>query len=170
MQELGELCNYNGYGQNVEDLHLHPADLARSLSPYADPFEFLNTEDIIIRLREGYKADMNHAAKAKQLKLHGKNRAFVLENAPWSRRVSGVFGNLKAREQQESAHAIITENDDGSLRLSVRAPLCNRRDADTLCKKFPTGGGRAAAAGINQLPPEKLSIFLDAFNTLYNSS
>jgi hypothetical protein len=31
--------------------------------------------------------------------------------------------------------------------------------ADALCREFPTGGGRAAAAGINHLPQERLADF-----------
>jgi hypothetical protein len=44
----------------------------------------------------------------------------------------------------------------GGYTVSVRAPLTRRTGADALCRQFPTGGGRAAAAGINRLPPEAL--------------
>jgi hypothetical protein len=37
---------------------------------------------------------------------------------------------------------------------------CNKSTgADALCREFPTGGGRAAAAGINHLPQERLVDF-----------
>jgi hypothetical protein len=61
------------------------------------------------------------------------------------------------------AHGLIIPNTDGTLRISVRAPLSNRTGADVLCRQFPTGGGRAAAAGINYLPPEQAKMFLKAF-------
>jgi hypothetical protein len=66
-----------------------------------------------------------------------------------------------------AAHAVLSENNDNTLRISVRAPLENRRDADTLCKLFPTGGGRAAAGGINSLPAEQLDNFLEKFLSFY---
>ena len=67
----------------------------------------------------------------------------------------------------DAAHALVTENSDGSLRISVRAPLSDLRGADILCRHFPTGGGRAGAAGINALPAEMLDSFLSAFHQIY---
>ena len=69
----------------------------------------------------------------------------------------------------DGAHVVITENSDSSLRISVRAPLNDRRDADMLCKLFPSGGGRAAAAGINSLPADQLELFLEKFMACYPS-
>lgn len=40
LRELGECLNYNGYGDSVDDLHFHPAELYRRLHGYADPFAF----------------------------------------------------------------------------------------------------------------------------------
>jgi hypothetical protein len=59
---------------------------------------------------------------------------------------------------------MLTENRDGSLLVSVRAPLLNRNGSDTLCRQFPSGGGRAAAAGINALPEAQLDAFIQAFS------
>jgi hypothetical protein len=42
----------------------------------------------------------------------------------------------------------------------VRAPGAGPRSADALCRDFPTGGGRAAAAGIDNLPTERLEEFI----------
>jgi hypothetical protein len=49
----------------------------------------------------------------------------------------------------------------------VRAPKANPARADELCRQFPTGGGRAGAAGINQLPPERFDNFVARFNQTY---
>jgi hypothetical protein len=62
------------------------------------------------------------------------------------------------------------ENDDSSLLVSLRAPLDRRTGADTLCRAFPTGGGRPAAAGINELPEALLPEFLKAFAETYESN
>ena len=75
----------------------------------------------------------------------------------------GLFSNERAREKPDLAHAIIIENNDKSYRISVRAPLNRRKGADTLCRAFPTGGGRVAAAGINALPVELLDDFVNSF-------
>ena len=39
--------------------------------------------------------------------------------------------------------------------------------AAELCMQFPTGGGRAAAAGINDLPADSLDAFIAAFGKAY---
>jgi hypothetical protein len=64
---------------------------------------------------------------------------------------------------------VITPKRDAGLLVSVRAPLSNRSGADELCREFPTGGGRAAAAGINDLPEDQLQAFIDRFADFYAS-
>lgn len=167
LMELGELFNYNGYGADLSDLHFTPEELYIAIQPFENPLDFIDNAPQLKQLREGYAEDMAQAMEQRPLASLGKNRVYTFPDKRWARRVSGVFSNLKAREQQHSAHAIITENHDKTLRISVRAPLADRRDADTLCKSFPTGGGRAAAAGINILPAESLDTFLEAFHSTF---
>jgi len=162
LREIGELLNYNGYGNSLQDLYFY-----LSLSAYKDPFTFYSQSKTLKTLKTGFANDMSMALSQPIFSVSGANRVFRLPYGPWSRRVSGVFANLKARENPDGAHALITENGDGTLRVSVRAPLADRRDADTLCRSFPSGGGRAAAAGINSLPEDQLNRFVTAFNQTY---
>lgn len=168
LRELGELFNYNGYGASLDDLHFHPRDLYMAIQPYSNPFDFLENEKHLSALREGYDEDLALAMQQEEITTPGKNRVYTFPDTQWARRVAGVFSNFRARERTDAAHAIITENRDGTLRVSVRAPIDDRRDADTLCKLFPTGGGRTAAAGINSLPTDQLDHFLENFLTLYS--
>jgi len=168
LRELGELLNYNGYGAKISDLHFAPDNLYNALHPFEDPFSFLADSPDLATLRLGFKEDMTLAMEQQEMDPGKKNRVYTFPNAPWARRVSGVFSNLRAREKKDAAHALIVENDDNSLRISVRAPINNRKDADTLCLSFPTGGGRTAAAGINQLPAEMLDDFLIRFQTTFS--
>jgi hypothetical protein len=57
---------------------------------------------------------------------------------------------------------VLKDNVDGTFTVSVRAPLQAPHGADTLCRQFETGGGRAAAAGINRLPASRLEEFITA--------
>jgi hypothetical protein len=91
----------------------------------------------------------------------------ILPNEAWARRVSGVYSNDLANASPARAHAVLTERADGTYLVSVRAPLENKQGADELCRRFPTGGGRAAAAGINALPGDQLEAFIDAFVAAY---
>lgn len=167
LKEIGELFNYNGYGTRLEDLHFHPADLYRAVRPYNDPLLFHAQTDIVEQLRSGFAEDMARAEGRKNISPCAPHRMYSLPRSAWARRIAGVFSNRKAREQPEGAHAIIVENDDSTFQISVRAPLVARRHADTLCRQFPTGGGRAGAAGINYLPFDMLDQFTQAFVTIF---
>ncbi|MBU0908343.1 MAG: acetyltransferase [Proteobacteria bacterium] len=163
LQELGELMNYNGYGRALADLHVTPQELFQAVSPFASPFGFYRESGVLGRLQKGYAEDMARARSVPPLAENDTGRIFTFPEAPWSRRVAGVFSNEKAREMEGKAHALIVDNGDGTLLVSVRAPLINKQGAVSLCRKFPTGGGREAAAGINALPQEQLDAFVDTF-------
>ncbi len=167
LRELGELLNYNGYGADISDLHFAPDALYLAVQPFDDPFSFLAESAELKTLRQGFTEDMVLAMQQPEMTPGKHNRIYSFPNVPWARRVSGVFSNLRAREKKDAAHALIVKNSDGSLRISVRAPLNNRINADTLCLSFPTGGGRTAAAGINQLPAEMLDTFFERFQETF---
>lgn len=100
LQELGELLNYNGYGADISDLHFAPDKLYGALQPFIDPFDFLAESPDLATLRSGFEKDMALAMEQKVLDPKQHNRVYVFPNAPWARRVSGVFSNLRAREKK----------------------------------------------------------------------
>jgi hypothetical protein len=163
LRELGILINYNGYGERVEDLHFAPDQLFRILSTYADPLAFAREAPEFLRLQQGYRDDMALARSADLVHPGPKHRYVVLPAEPWARRVGGVYANELAQAKPECAHALLTARADGSYVVSVRAPLATRDGADDLCRQFATGGGRKAAAGINQLPADDIDRFIAAF-------
>jgi len=167
LKELGELLNYNGYGLSLSDLFFPPQELYRAVMPYADPFHFMEHSDVLPRLRNGYEEDMDSASRYVPVRITQAGRIFELPPEPWARRVSGVFSNLKAQEKPNLAHALLTRNPDETYRISVRAPLHNKQGADSLCRSFVTGGGRAAAAGINTLPQDQLELFFRKFDEIF---
>ncbi len=167
LEQLGTLINYNGYGVTPDDLYFHPAELYRAIRPYKDPFAFIAESAAYRTLAEGYAADMEKARQLAFMHETETTAVLMLPDEAWTRRVSGVFGNALAREHPARAHALITDLADGRYRVSVRAPLTSRQGADELCMRFPTGGGRKAAAGINALPGEMLEQFVAAFQQQY---
>jgi len=62
---------------------------------------------------------------------------------------------------------LLIDMGDGGYRVSVRAPYNRKQGADELCRQFQSGGGRKAAAGINQLAYNLLPQFLDKFNKTF---
>jgi len=184
LSELGIYINYNGYGASVDDLHFHPADLYQALLKYADPFTLINESGSIFwQLKQAYLADMAKAQSAKVISEKSSVKAVQLADEPWARRVSGVFGNDLANQAPDRAHIVLTLNKVGeeqeshspnpsssetaSYTVSLRAPLNNKQGAGDICSQFPTGGGRAAAAGVNALPVSQLDEFIKHVESYY---
>lgn len=168
LETLGTLLNYNGYGSTIEDLYFAPDDLYRKLQPYADPFEFIASDENFQRLQNGFNDDMNRAKAIEPALATEACAMFVFPQDSFSRRVSGVYSNQLARENTDRAHALASLLPSGDYLVSVRAPLATKSGADDLCRQFPTGGGRKAAAGINQLPADQLQAFQDAFEKQFS--
>jgi len=167
LAELGELLNYNGYGDSVADLHFDPAELYRQIRPFDDPFAFVAQSAAFARLREGFLADMQAAEALAPCLETPHAAAWLLPDAPWTRRVIGVLANRLAVGSPARAHALLAPNAAGTLTVSVRAPKVRPEGADALCRQFPGGGGRKAAAGINGLPAEEADRFLEIFAAFF---
>ncbi len=163
MQQLGICLNYNGYGFELEDLMFHPADLYDLVHPYADPLVFIENEPAYAALMAQYRDDMLRAESAVADSESAAGAVFLLPNASWARRIVGVMGNDLAKAFPERAHALLVDMGDGHHRVSVRAPYNRKQGADELCRQFPSGGGRKAAAGINALAQNDLTRFVDRF-------
>lgn len=167
LQELGECLNYNAYGDSVDDLYFHPAELYRRLHVYENPFDFIAEAPEFVTLRDGYAGDMALAAETRPYVAKASGTVIVLPDAAWARRVSGVYANALATSHPDRAHALVTRSPKGHYVVSVRAPVNNRVGADTLCMRFEGGGGRKAAGGINNLPEARLDAFVQAFYETY---
>ncbi len=166
LQELGESINYNAYGESVDDLNYHPADLYQTLSRYADPFRFISGEPVFEVLRAGRADDLYRADELRPAMENARCALYVLPNAAWSRRVSGVFANHLAQQHPQRAHAVLTARPGGFV-VSVRAPVVEPRGADELCREFAGGGGRQGAAGIDWLAESELDRLIAALEARY---
>lgn len=163
LRALGVCLNYNAYGARSEDLYFAPDALFRRLRPYRDPFAFIAADEAFKTLRAGYAEDMART-RALQPELMGDHYAlYILPAEPWARRASGVLANRLAQTSAQRAHALLTRLPAGGFVVSVRAPTAVGTGADALCRRFPTGGGRKAAAGIDQLPDADYDEFVRQF-------
>ena len=166
LHELGEALNYNAYGESVEDLHYHPADLFEMLHEFADPRQFIAAEPVLDVLRGAFMDDLDRARSVRPELSMAAGEVLVLPDAAWSRRVNGILGNRLAESEPDRAHAVLVARTGGYL-VSIRAPVERPRGADTLSMQFDTGGGRAGAAGINHLPEADLPRFVEAFGKTF---
>ncbi len=169
LRRLGESLNYNAYGDSVHDLHFPPGDLALLMRPYADPLAFARDEDVLATLLRGYEDDLAHAHAVTPALSSHRAAVFVLPGDAWARRAIGAFANELATSAPQRAHAVLAGRTDGSYVVSVRAPIARPDGAYQLCARFPTGGGRKGAGGVDQLPPADVDRFLAAFVAAYQA-
>lgn len=166
LREFGELLNYNAYGESEEDLHHRPADVFAGFDACADALAYAHDAAIVAQLRAGMAEDLALARAALSRPVGAGARLLMLPAEAWARRACGVLANEVARAQPGHAHAVLTATPGGYL-VSVRAPLARPFGAAALCRRFPTGGGREAAAGINHLPEAELARFETALGAAF---
>ena len=168
LQQLGVCINYNAYGESLDDLHISPQDLYKTLAAYRSPLDFIAAQpEFFQHLQTAYQDDMRLADATPAEYADPKIAVFILPDEKWARRVSGVWGNALANRYPDRAHAVLSHNQRNGYLISVRAPLANKTGADELCNQFAGGGGRKAAAGINHLPKPELPGFIKAFGVQY---
>ncbi|HZN46796.1 MAG TPA: acetyltransferase [Ramlibacter sp.] len=163
LRQLGEAINYNAYGDSEADLMVPPWRLATLLRPFHDPLVFARSEPVARTLAEGQAADLEAAWRIPPERLLPGAALVLLPDAPWARRVQGVFANALSQRHPDRAHAVLRAAGDADFVVSVRAPRQRPQGADQLCLGFGSGGGRSAAAGIDRLPSWRLEEFAQAF-------
>jgi hypothetical protein len=167
LRELGENVAYNAYADCAEDVIVHPGDLYRAIRPYDDPLRFARENELCGRIGAQRRADLDCAECIAPAMTRPGFALHVLPNEPWARRVRGVLANTLANRTPSLAHAVLTTNHQGGFTVSLRAPITSPTGADAVCRGFTTGGGRAAAAGVNHLPRDKLSVFAEAVDAAF---
>jgi hypothetical protein len=169
LRTLGQALNHNAYGDEPDDLLIHPAELYLLLAPYADPFEFAARAPMFERLAAALHDDLARARACRPLLRADRAEVFVLANAPWARRVRGTLGNALVADAPHRAHAIAVPRTGGGFTVSVRVPAGTQPSADAFCRCYPGGGGRAIAAGIDRLPDAQLAAMARRFVDTYGA-
>jgi len=169
LKALGLAVNYNAYGETIADLHVAPVELAAEMLPFSDPLEFADASAACKRLADGFKDDMELAKRLTPVRQTPGAVVFMLPDAAWARRASGTLANDKAKTHDGSAIAIVSPKTDGGYLVSVRVPRDFSVSAEAFCRRFPTGGGRKTAAGINHLPSAELESFTAAFEQQFRA-
>lgn len=167
LHQLGKLINYNGYGLNIDDLHFDPADLVKALMAYSSPYELVKDSNSPFHiLKDSYSEDLFKAEQSKTIYQSNKLKVIVMHGDAWANRISGEYGNILANKHPNRAHIILTELQD-EYRVSIRSPKREPFGAFKLAQKFPSGGGREGAAGINFLEKNLLDDLLKNAKAMY---
>ena len=167
LRELGESLNYNAYGASEADVAIAPAALYRLVSRYADPFALAECEPDIAHLARARHADLALAAQVHPWHASPATEIRLLPDAAWSRRAIGAVANRAVLDHPHRAHAVLAPLPGGGYAVSVRSPRGRGPSAADFCRRFPGGGGRATAAGIERLDTAGLDAFVAAFTQAY---
>lgn len=171
LEHLGMLLNYNAYGEAVDDLHLHPLQLYAALHRFEDPFDFIATSEDYALLHAGYEEDQQRLTSLQPTLQDTQGEIFVLSGETWARRLSGSLANQRVAAGNGRAVSVLTPRSDGGYLVSVRVTEKCSAGADELCRRYPGGNGRRAAAGIDRLPETSLNTFFaDFFRHVANST
>ena len=87
LREMGELINYNSYGETKEDLYYSPESLYSAISTFSEPLEFFHSSGELVKLREGFLNDMTLAEAILPQRNCTAGRIFIFPNEAWCRRV-----------------------------------------------------------------------------------
>ncbi len=169
LEQLGQVINYNAYGECEADLHIAPAALYRALHGCENPCDFIGGE-LYRTLHQGYRDDCAQLQDLRPYWQQPGRAIYLLPGTPWSRRISGVLANRLATQGEGSSFAVLDARSDGGYMVSVRSGDPETRSACGLCQQFVSGGGRKAAAGINRLAPSELERFIERFGQYFAPS
>jgi len=142
--------------------------LAGTLGPLLGA-NYVSLHDARVSIAAGFRDDMERARRLEPTRRAPGTIQFMLPDAAWARRASGTLANDLAKAHEGNALAIISPKADGGYLVSIRVPRDCATSAESFCRRFPTGGGRKAAAGINHLPAEELETFSRAFEEQFRA-
>jgi hypothetical protein len=152
LRQLGELLNYNGYGTRIEDLHFHPASLFQAMRHFVDPRQAYERSPELAVLAAGYANDMEYVKTLMPEQVSPAIAVYRLPDTAWARRVIGLWANELSQMYPERTHLILCPDGEGMFSVSVRTARIRPYGASAFCRRYPEGGGREAAAGINRFP------------------
>lgn len=169
--EAGELINYNAYGEDENDVLFQPLEVAERMAAFTDAAAFIRRSGWIGPLRDQFRDDMEKMGGLVADEARPGASLYRLPDAAWARRLGSTFANRAALADPGRAIAALHPLQGGSFQVSIRAPR-GRPDApaaSSLASEFPSGGGRALAAGINALSAEDVARFARRFFEVYRT-
>jgi hypothetical protein len=125
---------------------------------------------VVERLERERLADLERALAVPSRNLSAGARAWVLPDEAWSRRVLGIFANRRARDDPGRAQLLLAPLPGGGFVASVRTPAGCPTSAVDFCRRYPGGGGRTTAAGVEWLDAAEVEPLIAAFAVAFAGS
>jgi len=163
LAQLGYLLNYNAYGESREDLHFCPVQLYRSLHRFESPLDFMAKAYEFRRLQEGHASDQQAVQDLAPYTANDRATVYVLPDRAWARRLCGTLANQLVARNNGRSVAVLTPRSDGDFLVNLRIGSASASRADIFCSRYPAGGGRHGAGGIDRLPDQDMDRFINEF-------
>lgn len=163
LAQLGYLLNYNAYGESPQDLHFCPVQLYRSLHRFESPLDFMARSYEFQRLQEGHASDLEAVQDLRPYTSSDRASVYVLPDRAWARRMCGSLANQLVARNNGRSVAVLTPRSDGDFLVNLRIGSSSASRADIFCSRYPAGGGRHGAGGIDRLPDSDLDRFINDF-------
>jgi hypothetical protein len=169
LREAGELINYNSHGETPADVLFQPLEVAERMAAFREAGGFLRESGFVEPLRAQLSADRIAMGALAPEAERGRARFYRLPAEAWARRLGSTHASGLALAHPDRAFAFAHPLRDGAYQVSIRAPRGDggAAPASALALEFPTGGGRALAAGINRLPRDEVDAFVRRFFEIY---
>jgi len=170
LAELGVAINYNDYGESIADLHVPPVDLAAEMLRFADPLQFAATSATFHRLAQGFREDMEQAKRLEPACQRPGRLCTNCRTQPGRVAAAAPSPMTWPRRTRETPSPSSRKRPAAAIWFPCACPANPRYRPRSFCRRYPTGGGRRTAAGINHLPAGELEAFKTAFEQQFRVS
>lgn len=166
LRRVGEAFNYNAYAADTQTAVVDAATLYRSLAGIADPLVLADSTPVRL-LEEMSRDDLAVALGAGPALETAGLIAHVLPEGLPGRRARGLLAQRLQAVANGRAVAVVAPDGDGFATVSLRCAAQPGRSAAGFASRYPGGGGRATAAGIDRLPLADVDALLGALQAYF---
>ncbi|MGE0311184.1 MAG: DHHA1 domain-containing protein [Lautropia sp.] len=168
LRRLGEAINYNAYAADTGTAPIPPEALYRSLDGVDDPLP-VSTRSDFAHLGRMIDDDLHACLDARPLLDTPGCIVRLLPDSPAGRRARGLVAHRLREAEPHRATAVVAPDGKGLLDVSLRCTPRAGVGASAFAARFG-GGGRATAAGIDDLPAERLDELLAAMRDAFGDA
>ena len=149
----------------ITGLDIHPEDAGLPVHPFEAILGGSPAENgaAFRRLLEGHANDLKAVQGLTPYTANDKATVYVLPDRAWARRLCGTLANQLVARNNGRSVAVLTPRSDGDFLVNLRIGSASASRADIFCSRYPAGGGRHGAGGIDRLPDQDMDRFINEF-------
>ena len=154
LQTLGELISYNASPLQPGYAYLAPGALYARLRQHEDPLKLMRCDPLVQELDALRQRDLQQAMALSPYWQDAQASVYLLPDAPWSHRASGLLNNQLAALEPERANAVLRPMAAGTFQAQVQAGM----------RRVAHSGEPRRKWIIDHLPATEVDCFITAFS------